>query len=499
MAAKVIMIQGTMSNSGKSFITAGLCRVFRQDGYRVAPFKSQNMALNSCITADGLEIGRAQAVQAEAAGILPTVDMNPILLKPTSQTGSQVIVNGEVYGNMRAVEYYRRKTEFIPEVLAAFERLREEYDIIVIEGAGSPAEINLRDNDIVNMGLAKLVHAPVLLAGDIDRGGVFAALYGTVELLEPEERQMIKGLVINKFRGDVSILKPGLDMIEEKTGIPVVGVIPMERIDIDDEDSLSDRLTRTAVGAGVDIAVIHLPHISNFTDFSAFERMDGVSLRYVSRASQLGEPDLILLPGTKNTMDDMTWLIESGMETMILKAAARKVPIMGICGGFQMLGRMLHDPYETEHGGSMRGLGLLDAETEFAREKTRTLVRGHFLRKPELFSGYEPEEVSGYEIHMGRTTNGGGCVPVTELEDGRIDGLSSPDGLVFGSYLHGLFDTDGLAFSLAEYLAKKKGVELKKQEFDLQAYKEQEYDRLADLIRSSLDMKEIYRILEEGV
>jgi len=499
MASKVIMIQGTMSNSGKSFITAGLCRVFKQDGYRTAPFKSQNMALNSYITEDGLEIGRAQAVQAEAAGIRPTVDMNPILLKPTSHVGSQVIVNGEVCGNMKAVEYYRRKPELIPEILEAFERLSNEYDIIVIEGAGSPAEINLRENDIVNMGLAKLVHAPVLLAGDIDRGGVFAALYGTVKLLEPEEQNMIKGLAINKFRGDVSILKPGLDMIEEKTGIPVVGVIPMEKIDIDDEDSLSERLAQTSVGAGVDVAVIHLPHISNFTDFSAFERMDGVSLRYVSRANQLGTPDLIILPGTKNTMDDMRWLIESGMETMILKAAAGQVPIIGICGGFQLLGKTLKDPYETEHGGEMRGMGLLDADTVFVKEKTRTQVRGNWIQRPKLFAHYDCDEINGYEIHMGQTTNAGGCIPVIRLEDGRIDGLCSLDGLVFGSYLHGLFDTDGLAFALAEQIAAKKGVELKRKCFDLRAYREQEYDKLADLIRSSFDMKQIYRILEEGV
>ncbi len=482
-AAKVIMIQGTMSNSGKSFITAGLCRVFAQDGYRAAPFKSQNMALNSYITEDGLEIGRAQAMQAEAAGICPTVDMNPILLKPTSHVGSQVIVNGEVYGNMKAAEYYRRKTEFIPDIQAAFGRLSRQYDIIVIEGAGSPAEINLRENDIVNMGLAKMVNAPVLLAGDIDRGGVFAALYGTVKLLEPDEQQMIKGLIVNKFRGDVSILEPGLRMIEEKTRIPVVGVIPMESIDLDDEDSLSNRLGRTAAGDGIDIAVIHLPHISNFTDFSAFERIDGVSLRYVPGAGQLGLPDLILIPGTKNTMDDMRWLRESGMETVILKAAERKVPVAGICGGFQLLGKTLKDPYGVEHGGEMRGLGLLDADTTFAREKTRTQVSGTWICKPELFERYEKAEVSGYEIHMGQTVNAGGCVEAIRLEDGRCDALCSADGLIFGSYLHGLFDTDGLAFSLAEHLARKKGMELKKQEFDLQAYKEKEYDKIADMNR----------------
>lgn len=279
--AKVIMIQGTMSNAGKSFLTAGLCRVFMQDGYRTAPFKSQNMALNSYITKDGLEIGRAQAMQAEAAGIEPAVEMNPILLKPTSSVGSQVIVNGEVRGNMRAMDYYANKRQLIPEIQKAFDKLSGQYDIIVIEGAGSPAEINLKDNDIVNMGMAQIARAPVLLAGDIDRGGVFASLYGTVKLLTEDEQQMIKGFIINKFRGDVEILRPGLTMIEERTGIPVVGVVPLEPLDIDDEDSLSERLNHTEAEGCVDIAVIRLPHISNFTDFNVFERMEGVSLRYV--------------------------------------------------------------------------------------------------------------------------------------------------------------------------------------------------------------------------
>ena len=329
--AKKIMIQGTMSNSGKSFVAAALCRIFKQDGYSVAPFKSQNMALNSYITKDGLEIGRAQAMQAEAAGIAPTVDMNPILLKPTSQMGSQVIVNGEVFGNLRAMDYYRRKTEFIPAVREAFERLESQFDAIVLEGAGSPAEINLRDNDIVNMGMAKIANAPVLLVGDIDRGGVFASLYGTVSLLEPEERARIKGLVINKFRGDVKILEPGLRMIEERLHIPVVGVIPMEQIDLDDEDSLSDRLVRTKAQDGLDVAVIHLPHISNFTDFNALEHYDGVSLRYVDRPAHLGRPDLILLPGTKNTMADLKWLRESGLEAMIWRLAEeQKVTVIVI-------------------------------------------------------------------------------------------------------------------------------------------------------------------------
>ena len=437
--AKVIMVQGTMSNAGKSFLVAGLCRVFMQDGYRTAPFKSQNMALNSYITKDGLEIGRAQAMQAEAAGIEPTVEMNPILLKPTSNVGSQVIVNGEVLGNMKAMDYYANKKQLVPEIEKAFEKLSEEYDIIVIEGAGSPAEINLKENDIVNMGMARIAKAPVLLCGDIDRGGVFASLYGTVKLLEDEEQSMIKGLIINKFRGDVEILKPGLQMIEEKTGIPVVGVVPLTPLDIDDEDSLSDRLTHTGQKGGIDLAVIRLPHISNFTDFNVFERMDGVSLRYVGSAGELGTPDLIFLPGTKNTMDDLTWLRESGMETAVLRCAEQKVPVVGICGGYQMLGELLEDPDGVEHGGSMRGMGLLHTKTVFSRAKTRTQIQGR-VNTVSICGEFAGREVQGYEIHMGRTEKTGDCQETIYLEDGRLDGLSNPEGTVFGTYLHGIFD-----------------------------------------------------------
>lgn len=493
------MVQGTMSNSGKSFLTAGLCRVFMQDGYKVAPFKSQNMALNSYITKDGLEIGRAQAMQAEACGIEPAVEMNPILLKPTSHVGSQVIVNGEVRGNMKAMDYYRDKKRLQSDVMEAYSRLAQKYEIIVIEGAGSPAEINLRENDIVNMGMAKMAKAPVLLVGDIDRGGVFAALYGTVKLLEKDEQQMIKGLVVNKFRGDVEILKPGLQMIEEKLDIPVLGVVPMESLDIDDEDSLSDRLTQTERGTGLDVAVIHLPHISNFTDFSIFERMDGVSLRYVQKPGMLGDPDLIMLPGTKNTMDDLQWMRESGMETLILRQAEKKTPVIGICGGFQMLGKVLEDPCGVEHGGSMRGMGLLDTKTVFCETKTRTQTAGRMEQGAGLWKSWEGRDVTGYEIHMGKSENLGGCLELIRLSDGRLDALSNEDGSVMGSYLHGLFDTAGFAEAMIRKLMAVKGMEYGTWSFDLEAHKQQEYDRLADLVRRSFDMKKIYEILEAGI
>lgn len=497
--AKAIMIQGTASNAGKSFLTAGLCRVFMQDGYRAAPFKSQNMALNSYITKDGLEMGRAQVMQAEAAGIEPRVEMNPILLKPTSHTGSQVIVNGQVLGNMSATDYFAYKKQLVPKVEAAFEKLSEDFDIIVIEGAGSPAEINLRDCDIVNMGMAKIAKAPVLLTGDIDRGGVFASLYGTVKLLEEEEQQRIKGFIINKFRGDVEILRPGLDMIEEKTGIPVVGVVPMTPLDLDDEDSLSERLNHTEAQGIIDIAVIRLPHISNFTDFNVFERMDGVSLRYVKHLEALGNPDLIFLPGTKNTMVDLRWLRESGLEAAIVRHAEMRTPVVGICGGYQMLGEELEDPDEVEQGGTMRGMGLLNTRTVFEPVKTRTQIGGCVIREEDVPLSTTGKDVCGYEIHMGRTYNLGRSRETIQLEDGRIDGLCNEAGTVFGTYLHGIFDFGDLAALLVGRLMQKKGMDPGSWHFDPEAHKQQEYDKLADLIRSSLDMDKIYEILEVGI
>ena len=359
MKTKCIMIKGTMSDAGKSVVCAALCRIFRQDGYSVAPFKSQNMALNSYITRDGFEMGRAQVMQAEAAGIEPDVRMNPVLLKPSSDTGSQVIVLGEIRDEMSAMEYHHYKQKLLPEVKAAFRDLAETHDIIVIEGAGSPAEINLAENDIVNMGLARCLNAPVLLVGDIDRGGVFAQLYGTAELMEPEDRDRIEGMIINKFRGDVDILKPGLTMLEEKTDIPVLGVIPMIHADLDDEDSLSSRLDQKGGNAPIDIAVIRLPRLSNFTDFNALSAEGIASVRYVREVRELGDPDLIILPGTKNTMDDLIWLRTCGLEAVILKAAAAGKPVLGVCGGYQMLGTVLHDPDGAELHGDLPGLGLL--------------------------------------------------------------------------------------------------------------------------------------------
>ena len=439
--AGCIMVQGTMSGAGKSLLCAALCRIFAQDGYKTAPFKSQNMALNSFVTRDGLEMGRAQVVQAQAAGVEPDVRMNPILLKPSSDVGSQVIVNGEVRGDMPAKEYFRRKKSLIPDILRAYDSLADEFDIIVIEGAGSPAEINLKADDIVNMGLAKLVDAPVLLAGDIDRGGVFAQLYGTVALLEPDERARICGLIINKFRGDVEILRPGLAMLEEKTQLPVLGVVPYLRVDIEDEDSLAPRLQSKSAVKPLDAAVLKLPHISNFTDFMPLEQHPLLGVRYVQSVRELGAPDLVILPGTKNTVNDLLWLRQSGLEAAVLKSAAGGTPVLGVCGGYQLLGETLDDSQGTEsgHPQTLRGLGLLPTRTVFTAEKRRAQVTATAAAP---FAG---AALTGYEIHTGRTAVNG--APFCRYADGTPEGCVQ--NAVFGTYLHGLFDSGELTEQLA--------------------------------------------------
>ncbi len=498
--ANAIMVQGTMSNAGKSLIAAGLCRVFRQDGYRVAPFKAQNMALNSFITKEGLEMGRAQVVQAEAAGVEPSVLMNPILLKPTSDMGSQVIVNGEVWAQMNARDYFAIKKTLMPAVMQAYNTLSERHDVIVIEGAGSPAEINLKDADVfVNMGMAKAAKSPVLLVGDIDRGGVFAQLYGTVALLDPDERAMVKGVVINKFRGDESILTPGVRQLEDLLNIPVVGVVPYVHLDIDDEDSLSERLENKAA-ALVDIAVIRLPRLSNFTDFRALEAIDGVSVRYVGSVREFGAPDLVILPGTKNTMADLLWLRSSGLEAKILRFADSGGAVFGICGGYQMLGKTLRDPHGVEHGGSLRGMGLLPVETTFTEQKTRTRVSGAFGTLSGVFSALSEKAFEGYEIHMGETEAETPIARITDSVSGETKRDGCRSGNVCGCYVHGVFDGDAVAGALVRALAEQKGVDpalLGK--VSGEAHKQRQYDLLADTIRNHMDMDAVYRILREGV
>ena len=502
--SKVIMIQGTMSNVGKSVVAAGLCRVFAQDGYRVAPFKSQNMALNSYVTEDGLEMGRAQVMQAEAAKIKPDVCMNPILLKPTGDMGSQVIVNGEVVGNMAARDYFKYKKSLVPDIKKAFKKLEEKADIIVIEGAGSPAEINLKSDDIVNMGIAKMFNAPVLLVGDIDRGGVFAQLLGTLMLLEDDERELVKGLVINKFRGDASILDSGIKMLEERANIPVSGIIPYAHLNLDDEDSLTERFAGTCAVADkpaglVDIAVIRLPRISNFTDMNIFERIPNVSLRYVDNVRDIGSPDMIILPGSKNTIEDMQWLNESGFAEVVKNAAKSRTPIFGICGGYQMLGKEISDKNGVEHEGCTQGLGLLNIRTEMTDQKTRKQVRGRINDVSGVFAGISNLAYSGYEIHMGVSAGDEGKAVIN-------------NGNVYGTYIHSLFDEGGIALKIVQALAERKVIDSpeprdqntalhaneKKSVSSYAELKEEEYDKLADIIRASVDMKAVYDMLRDA-
>lgn len=486
--AKCIMVQGTMSGAGKSLTVTALCRIFKQDGYRVAPFKSQNMALNSYITPDGLEIGRAQAAQAEAAGKDADARMNPILLKPCGDSTSQVIVNGRVRGNYSAADYYKMGASLRPDVLAAFNSLAAENDIIVIEGAGSPAEINLPQDNFVNMGLADLVNAPVILVGNIESGGVFAQLYGTVALLAEEHQRRIVGLIINNFRGDVNLLASGYATLERLCGKPLLGVVPHCSADIDDEDSLSERLVQEGHDRPLDVAVIRLPHISNFTDFSPLEEHPAIGVRYVKAVDKLGNPDLIILPGTKNTMDDLRWLKTCGLAAVICRRAAEGCPVIGVCGGYQMLGQEISDPYGVESGGEMAGLGLLPVRTEFSAQKTRTRVSAETVGC--CLGGARLE---AYEIHMGRTS--GSAPAFARLADGKEDG--AVQGNVFGTYLHGLFDSGELTARLAEMLLANKGLSAENiVTEDRRQYRERQYDLLADTVRAHLDMATIYRILD---
>ncbi len=470
--AKAIMIQGTMSGVGKSLVTSGLLRVFKQDGYKVAPFKAQNMALNSYITEEGLEIGRAQAVQAQAAGVKPSVYMNPILLKPNSDTGSQVIVKGVPIGNMSAKAYFEYKKELKPIIADAFNKLSSEYDIIVIEGAGSPAEINLKENDIVNMGMAEIADCPVILVGDIDRGGVFAQLCGTVQLLSPSERDRIKGLVINKFRGDKSILEKGLAMLEGKCSKKIVGVLPYIHADIDDEDSLSERF-KASSSSPMDIAVIRLPRISNFTDFIPLEKY---GLRYVDSPHILGKPHVVIIPGTKNTLSDMKWLREKGFEPAIQRLAHSGTIVMGICGGYQMLGNEIREDKD-----SIRGMGLLPVCTAMSEEKTRKQVRGKILWKP-----LEGAEFEGYEIHHGVTEGG---TPFDNMGGAVSDNI-------LGTYIHGIFDEGDFCQRFIDYICNINGIDMNVLSQSRREYREKQYDILADMIRQNMDMSKIYEILE---
>ncbi len=501
---KNIMLLGTGSNVGKSIITAGLCRIFYQDGYSVAPFKSQNMALNSFITKDGKEMGRAQVVQAEAAKIEPESWMNPILLKPTTDRKSQVIVNGKVYKNMDAREYFAYKHNLKKDIMKAYGHIRDNFDICVLEGAGSPAEINLKEDDIVNTGMAEMADAPVILVADIDRGGVFASIYGTIKLLLPHEQERIKGVIINKFRGDKTLLEPGIEMIEELTGVPVLGVVPYVKLGIEEEDSLGiDKYNEKKEGK-VRISVIKLKHISNFTDIDALSHYEDVSLKYVERASDLGNEDIIIIPGSKNTVEDMKDLIEKEINTRIVRLAKSGTIVFGICGGFQMLGQKITDPHKIESSiGEISGLGLLPIETVMEKTKTTTQYTNTLKNtRNSILEGAEGITVKGYEIHQGYSCLESAFIEGKSQEqavrecifgDGILKGMAKDN--IIGTYIHGIFDNSEFTSHILNKVRERKGLDRINENFSFAEYKDREYDKLAKVLRENLDIGAIYRIM----
>ncbi|MTI46590.1 MAG: cobyric acid synthase [Firmicutes bacterium] len=489
------MFQGTASSVGKSILAAAFCRIFKDEGYYTAPFKSQNMALNSFVTKDGKEMGRAQVVQAEAARIEPAVEMNPILLKPTSDVGSQVIVNGQVFKNMTAKDYFKSKPKFKNIILESYNRLDSNFDVIVLEGAGSPAEINLRENDIVNMGMAEMVNSPVILIGDIDKGGVFASIYGTIMLLEEKERERIKGFIINKFRGDVDILRPGIKMIEEKINKPCLGVIPYTDVQIDDEDSVTTRFDRDNSGE-INIGVIKLPYMSNFTDFTPLEMEEDVRVKYISHPEELESFDLIIIPGSKNTIKDMEFIINSNIDKAIYRNHRDGVPIIGICGGYQMLGHEIIDPDCVEsYSARINGLSLLDIKTTMLKDKKTIQTKGRFIAEVDFFNSGGEDFIHGYEIHMGETQILEDARYAIELDEGRMDGVVNKDGSVFGSYLHGIFDNDGFRKNIIKRIREKKGLEIKDSNLSYKDLKEREYDKLAKIVKENIDLNKIKEIM----
>lgn len=498
-----IMVQGTASSVGKSLLVTALCRIFKQDGYSVAPFKSQNMALNSFITEEGLEMGRAQVAQAEAAGLKPMVLMNPVLLKPSSDKNCQVILRGKVHSNMSAQEYQNFKPELLNMIKDDFKELSKNHDIIVIEGAGSPAEINLRERDVVNMGMAELVNAPVILVGDIDRGGVFASIAGTLLLLKEYEKKRIEGIIINKFRGDIEILKPGIVMLEDIIHKKVLGVIPYTDIRIDEEDGATERFYKNANNGSIDIAVVNLPHISNFTDFDPLERIPDVKLRYINKGDSIGKCDVLIIPGTKNTIGDLKALKQYRLFDEIQALRKKGTFIIGICGGYQMLGKTILDPYMIESSvKETEGLGLLDIKTVIEKEKMTTRLRAKIKDNlPEIMKPFEGLDISGYEIHMGETSILSDKPFCTIYERNGVkqeieDGCESKDGRVFGTYIHGIFENNNFTKAFINMVRKEKGLSAIDEILDYKSYKEREYDALADIVRESTDIKKIYEIMK---
>jgi len=503
MECKSLMLQGTSSSVGKSLLCTGLCRLLRQDGFRVAPFKSQNMSLNSYVTRDGLEIGRAQGIQAQACGVEATAEMNPILLKPSSGQKAQVVVMGKPIGHMGAMSY---REEYVPRALGivkdALARLASRYEVLVIEGAGSPAEVNLRDRDIANMEVARLAEAPVILVADVDRGGALAAIAGTLELLQPWERQRVKGFILNKFRGDIGLLEPGIRFLERRTAVPCLGVVPYmpgHGIDAEDSVSLAERSQSKASAGELDVAVLQLPLISNFTDFDPLEREQGVCVRYVRDGEPIGACDVLIIPGTKATVSDLEYLRACGYHREILDLAEQGVVVLGVCGGYQMLGRWICDEgqVESEHK-AVPGLALLDTVTHFLPEKVTVRVHGKALIHQGVLSSLEGCSVSGYEIHMGRTERGA-CSPFLRIEQragapvNDFDGAVNPSGNVAGTYVHGLFDDPSFRQGFLRAVRSQRGLD---PAGPTEAPRDpgERFDALAAVLRRHLDIQAIYSL-----
>jgi adenosylcobyric acid synthase len=497
--APCLMVQGTASGVGKSLLAAAFCRIFARAGYRVAPFKSQNMALNAAVTLEGGEIGRAQAAQAAAAGIEPTVDMNPILLKPEPGYRSQVVVRGRAVTSATWREYQRMQAELLPVVAESLARLRQAWDLVIIEGAGSPAEINLRDSDIANMTIARMADAPVLLVGDIDRGGVFAALLGTLNLLDSHDRARVGGLIVNRFRGDATVLTPGLAELSALAGVPVLGVVPyLDARLVPSEDSLDlDEPSRWGAPGALDVAIVRLPLISNFDDFEPLAGEPRVHVRFVRAAEELGGADVIVLPGSKGTVADLQWLFATGLAPSIRRAAADGRPIVGVCGGYQMLGEAVHDPDHVESGArSTGGLGLLPVVTTFEPGKTTIRVRAQVAETSGPFAGAAGSEVVAYEIHAGRTS-ASPPTPFTIVERGHravhdADGAVSAAGNVVGTYLHGLFANDSLRRAFLASLAARKGIAVDPRWGTPAGDR---YERLADAVSRAVDLGALAKLV----
>jgi adenosylcobyric acid synthase len=494
---KSIMIQGTGSSVGKSLLTAGLLRVLYEDGYNVAPFKSQNMALNSFITKEGLEMGRAQAVQAFACKKEPNVLMNPILLKPSTDKMAQVILNGKVLGNYSAMEYHEMKLNLKVEISKAYTNISNNHDVIVIEGAGSPAEINLRENDLVNMGMASISDSPVLIVGDIDKGGVFAQLAGTLLLLTDEEKSRVKGVIINKFRGDLKILEPGLRMLEDIIKIPVVGVVPFFPLNIEDEDSLHSKFSEEFLldNKKLQIRIIHHRHISNSTDFDPFDLFEKVQVRYVKNKEDLKEADLIIIPGTKATIGDLKNMYDNGIALEIQRLSEIGIPVIGICGGLQMMGNTIEDPEFIESNlEKIDGLGLLDIKTIFKGEKRTVQIQGKIENDLGIFSGTENIELQGYEIHMGESIYNEKSF--VTIDNGTKVGVISKEGNLMGTYMHGIFDNLEFTKIFIDNILLKKGIENTSTIINNYDFiKEQEFTKLGNLIREHLDVEFIKKII----